>query len=88
MFGSNRAEIGDLKVRLTQLELKIEDVQRTFRKLETEWLESLSKFDSIMKRTYRATQYPQPNATKIDGPVEQPLTPETIQQLYGGPPRG
>jgi vacuolar-type H+-ATPase subunit I/STV1 len=50
MFGTNWAE---LKVKITELELRIDSLQSKFRSLEQEWLNQLSRNDAILKRANR-----------------------------------
>jgi len=50
MFGTRWAE---LKVKQTELELRIDKLTADFRSLEREWTSAVSKYDAILKRANR-----------------------------------
>jgi hypothetical protein len=50
MFGTNWAE---LKVKITELELRIDSLQTKYRNLEQEWIATCSRNDAILKRANR-----------------------------------
>lgn len=83
MFGTRWAE---LKVRLTELELRMDHLAKGYRSLEAEWSSAASRYDAIVKRAQRLytleTKEKQPGNSEFH--VEQPelLSDEQIVAEY------
>lgn len=86
MFGTRTAAL-DLKI--TKCELELESLKKSFRSLESEWTDTLHRFDSMIKRLNRAKATSDNNHSNewsgdapAAGSQRIELTPEMIEQMW------
>jgi len=80
MFGTRWAE---LKVKCTELELKIDKLTADFRSLEREWTSAVSKFDAILKRANRLIKLDEKPSTPAPAPQQfEEIDGDQILDLY------
>lgn len=82
MFGTRAS---GLELKITKLELELEALKKSFRSLESEWTDTLNRYDSIVKRLNRAAKVD--GKVSGDAPAEQSsnrqeLTPELIEAMW------
>jgi len=73
MFGTRWAE---LKVKVTELELRIDKLGADYRSLEREWTATASKYDAILKRANRLIKLDEP-------PKEIQTEPAQLEEIDG-----
>jgi len=80
MFGTRWAE---LKVKVTELELRIDKLVADYRSLEREWTATASKYDAILKRANRLIKLDeQPKGGENNAPQLEELDGDKILELY------